>query len=88
MISKIYGFLGSFLIGVGCSGLISYTAYTFPQARRWAFSLLIITAFFFLLAGIVDEQVAAWLGIPYRAYLACIISLFLILTIGGLIQWQ
>jgi hypothetical protein len=88
VIAKFYCLLGSFLLGVALSGLVSYSAYTFPLLRKWAFCLLLIITISFVIAGIVDEQLALWLGVSYRAYIALMIGLFVTFLIGGLIQWQ
>lgn len=89
MVSKFYCLIGSFLTGVALSGLISYSAYTFPLLRKWAFCLVLILAVIFVIAGILDEQLALWLGISsHRAYLALLIGIFAVLLIGGVIQWQ
>lgn len=88
MIARLYCLASSFLIGVSLSGIISYSAYTFPSLRKWAFSVLLIYTAALMISCILDEQAANWLGLPYRAYLAVIISLTCCLLIGGIIQWQ
>lgn len=88
MIARLYCLAASFLIGVSLSGIISYSAYTFPYLRKWAFSMLLIYIAVLMISCILDEQAANWLGLPYRAYIALLVSLSFCLLIGGIIQWQ
>ncbi len=78
---------GCFLIGVAISGIVSYSASILPSLRLWSFWLLIVVFCIYAIAMICDDYLCQYFEIPRQQFIALIIGSFLMLLIGGLIQW-
>jgi hypothetical protein len=86
--NKVYMAAGTFFICAGGAGLVSYSAFVFPQVRYWAFWILVTVLSAFVVAAILDEYACQWLGIEYRAYLSLLVGVGISFLLGGLIQWR
>lgn len=85
--SKVCGLIGCFLLGVNTVGLVSYTARVFPNLRPWAFWLAMCAAAVFFTAAILDDYACKFFGISQQAYVAIVVSIALVLVLGGSVQW-
>lgn len=85
--SRFYILIGGFLIGVGLSGLVSYSASIFPNLRAWGFWMSVIVALVLIVAALVDDFACQFLGLTYQAYVSLLIAIATTLIIGGVIQW-
>lgn len=77
---------GYFLIGVAITGLFSYSAVAFINLQIYGFWLLVAVSLLLILAGVADDYFASILGLNYETYVGALISVIVILIIGGVIQ--
>lgn len=85
--AKVLGLIGCFLLGVNVVGLVSYTARIFPNLRPWAFWLAMCAAALFFTAAILDDYACKFFGVSQQAYVAILVTIALVLILGGSVQW-
>ncbi|MGB3205458.1 MAG: hypothetical protein WBB28_10750 [Crinalium sp.] len=84
---KVIQLGGYFLIGTGCVGLFSYTAFVVPRFQSYAFWLVVIVSLCFVIAGLADDFFAELLGVDYQSYIGGLIVCIAMIIVSSLIQW-
>lgn len=85
--SRIYILSGYFLVGVSIVGLFSFSASIFPNFRAYGFWLAVVIALILTALGLCDDYFAEVLGMSEYQYVGFLVSITLVLIVGGIIQW-
>ena len=84
--SKAFELVGYFLIGVSVTGIFSYSAKAFTNLQPYGFWLSVAASLLLILAGVADDYFVSILEMSYESYIGALITVIVILIIGGVIQ--
>ena len=87
MIGRAFVLIGYFMIGVSIVGLFSLSAYAFPAMRAYGFWLSVVAGLIVILLASCDDYFSDALEMSQLQYVALLVSIVLILLIGGTSQW-
>lgn len=85
--AKIYSLLAYFLVGVGLSGLLSYTIRITDKLHKAGLSLIVLIIVTLLLLILLDDAIKTHLQTNYYTYILYVVGFALVLLAGGVIQW-
>lgn len=85
--AKIYSLLAYFLIGVGTTGLLSYTIRITDKLHKAGMALIVLIFLTLIILIVLDDAIKTHLNTSYYTYILYVVGFALILLAGGVIQW-
>ena len=85
--ARIYQLLAYFLVGVGLSGLLSYTIRISEKLHKAGLSLIVLIILTLILLILLDDAIKTHLQTSYYTYILYVVGFALVILAGGVIQW-
>lgn len=85
--ARIYQLLAYFLVGVGISGLLSYTIRITEKLHKAGLSLIVLIFLALIILILLDDAIKMHLQTNYYTYILYVAGFALVVLVGGVIQW-